>query len=99
MKTITADELLHRMDAGDQFNIVDVREDEEVAQGVIPGAIHIPLGDLEARHSELDSNKHYIMVCRSGGRSTVACEILSEKGYDITNMTGGMLAWNGELQF
>lgn len=99
MKTITAEELLHRMDEGERFHVVDVREPDEVAQGIIPDAIHIPLGELEQRHSELSRDKSYIMVCRVGGRSGMACELLSDLGYDVTNMTGGMMAWEGEVEF
>lgn len=99
LKNITAEELLQRMDSGEQFHVVDVREDDEVAQGIIPGAIHIPLGELQERNTELNRETSYIMVCRSGGRSAMACQILDDLGYDVTNMTGGMLAWEGEVEF
>lgn len=99
MKNITAEELLQRMDSGEQFHVVDVREDDEVAQGIIPGAIHIPLGELQERNTELNRETSYIMVCRSGGRSAMASQILHDLGYDVTNMTGGMLAWEGEVEF
>ncbi|MFC4409136.1 rhodanese-like domain-containing protein [Chungangia koreensis] len=98
MKNITAEDLLQRMDSGEQFHVVDVRENDEVAQGIIPGAIHIPLGELQNRHSELNRETSYIMVCRSGGRSAMASNILDDLGYDVTNMTGGMLAWEGEVE-
>jgi rhodanese-related sulfurtransferase len=98
MKTLTANEVKNLLEQGKKLNIVDVREDDEVAAGMIPGAKHIPLGSVEARTNELDSSKEYIMVCRSGGRSGRATQILEEKGYDVTNMEGGMMSWDGPTE-
>ncbi|MBM7572305.1 rhodanese-like domain-containing protein [Aquibacillus albus] len=95
MKEISAKELEEIVGKGKSLNIVDVREDEEVATGMIPNTLHIPLGEIESRESELDKNKDYIFVCRSGRRSAMACEFLEAKGYNVTNMTGGMLDWAG----
>ncbi len=99
MKTMTTDELLNLFDANEDLHVIDVREDEEVAQGMIPGAIHIPLGDIEARAGELDQAKPYIIVCRAGARSARACEFLAQQGYDVTNLEGGMNEYDGELEF
>jgi rhodanese-related sulfurtransferase len=98
MKEITAKELERKIVAGEKINIVDVREDEEVATGKIPGAKHIPLGQIAERLKELDKNNHYYMVCRSGGRSGNACQFLTQNGYNVTNMVGGMLDWEGEVE-
>ncbi len=98
MKEITAKEVLEKLNEGETLSVIDVREDEEVAQGTIPGAQHIPLGEVPARLDELDKNKKYIMICRSGGRSGNACNYLHEQGYDVTNMTGGMLDWEGDTE-
>lgn len=95
MKTLTAKEVEQKLNEGKTLNIVDVREDEEVAEGMIPGARHIPLGSIADRADELDKEKPYIMVCRSGGRSGRASQILEDKGFDITNMEGGMMSWEG----
>jgi rhodanese-related sulfurtransferase len=73
--------------------ILDVREDFEVAQGTIPGAVHIPLGDLGARLSELDRTVPVIAVCRSGNRSATAAEALNQAGFSADTMAGGMTAW------
>ena len=81
-----------------EFEVVDVREVNEVAQGKIPGAIHIPLGLLEFRMNELDKNKTYVMVCRSGGRSSRATQFLDYYGYNVINMQGGMMAWQGPTE-
>jgi rhodanese-related sulfurtransferase len=99
LKEITAVELADKVNKGEPLNIIDVREDEEVAMGKIPGARHIRLGNLADSLDKLDKDEHYYMVCRSGGRSTMACEFLIDQGYDVTNMVGGMLAWEDELEF
>lgn len=98
MKKIYAKQLEEKLKAGEQLNILDVREDEEVATGKIPGAKHIPLGQIPERLNELVKDKPYYIVCRSGGRSGQACAFLSAKGYDVTNVEGGMLALEGETE-
>ncbi|SDJ34254.1 rhodanese-like domain-containing protein [Salimicrobium halophilum] len=95
MKTIQAKEVETRYN---DLNVVDVREAEEVAEGKIPGATHIPLGVLEYRMNELDKNTPYVMVCRSGGRSSQATRFLQDQGYDVTNMEGGMMSYNGDTE-
>lgn len=99
MKTMTTDELINLLDANEDLNIIDVREDFEVEEGTIPGAIHIPLGTIPERAGELDKSKEYIMVCKGGGRSANAGEYLESKGFQVVNLEGGMLAYDGELEF
>lgn len=98
MKEMTTAELQQQLENGAVLNMIDVREDEEVAQGMIQGAVHIPLGELPERLDEIDKSKSYIMICRSSGRSGRACEFLEGQGYDVTNMVGGMLDWHGEVE-
>ncbi|CAI9390633.1 rhodanese-like domain-containing protein [Niallia sp. Sow4_A1] len=98
MKQLTAKEVEKLLREGKVLNIIDVREVDEVATGKIPGAIHIPLGLVEFRMHELDKSKEYIMVCRSGGRSGQASQFLEDHGFKVINMTGGMLAWEGETK-
>jgi len=97
MKTILPTEVQQKLEAGEAINLIDVREVAEVEAGRIPGVIHIPLGLLEFRMHELDKQTPYIIVCRSGGRSGQATAFLEAQGYDATNMSGGMLEWNGEV--
>lgn len=97
MKEITAKEVEQKLANGEDLQIIDVREVDEVAAGKIPGITHIPLGLLEFRMNELSKTEPYIMVCRSGGRSGRATQFLADQGFDVTNMTGGMLAWEGEI--
>ena len=74
--------------------ILDVREPDEWAEGRIPGAVHIPLGDLAARAGELDPEQPVIVVCRSGVRSLYGAEILLKSGFaDAKSLAGGMLDW------
>jgi rhodanese-related sulfurtransferase len=73
--------------------VLDVREDFEVAEGMIPEALHIPMGDLNARLNELDRSRPVIVVCRSGNRSARVADALNTAGYTADTMTGGMIAW------
>jgi rhodanese-related sulfurtransferase len=74
--------------------IIDVREPDEYAEGRIPGATLIPLGELASRTDEVPTDVPVVMVCRSGNRSAQAVQILQKAGFtNIHNMTGGMNAW------
>lgn len=98
MREISPKAVEQKLNDGVTMNIIDVRETEEVAEGKIPGAINIPLGLIEFRKQDLDPSKEYVMVCRSGGRSGRATEYLEGQGYQVINMTGGMLAWEGKTE-
>ena len=79
--------------------LLDVREEDEFRGhlGHIEGSYHIPLDEVEPRMAELEPFKHseIITVCRSGGRSMTAAAFLNDKGFeDVTNLRGGMIAWN-----
>ena len=88
----------YRAVLGAAGQLVDVREDDEVAAGTIPGALHIRLGDLPDRVAELDPQRTVALFCRSGGRSGRAGEYLVEAGFaDVVNLAGGVLAFSGEL--
>ncbi|MFC3883290.1 rhodanese-like domain-containing protein [Bacillus songklensis] len=96
--TITTEELKRKLEAGEKLLLVDVREDEEVASGKIPTAIHIKMGDIPANLDYFDKNKEYIFICRSSYRSERVCEYLQEQGYKVRNMVGGMLEWSGDVE-
>lgn len=73
--------------------LVDVREAHEVAEGSLPGAINIPLGELGSRADELDSRSRVVLLCGSGRRSEHAAAFLTQRGFaDVVNLDGGMLA-------
>lgn len=76
-----------------QDQILDVREDFEVAEGMIPGTIHIPMGQLGSRLGDLDKDRPIIVVCRSGNRSAAVADALNQAGYTADTMAGGMIAW------
>jgi rhodanese-related sulfurtransferase len=98
MKAITAKEVEQLLNEGKKLDIIDVREVDEVASGKIPSAVNIRLGLLEFRMHELDKSKEYIIVCRSGGRSAKATQFLGYQGYNVINMTGGMMSWEGRVE-
>jgi len=76
------------------FTIIDVRTAEEFAKGHIPGAMLIPLQDLEHRIHEVPRNKQVYLYCHSGGRSSRAATYLAKQGFTrIENMVGGIVAW------
>lgn len=94
IELITPAELKEKMNQGEPLTIIDVREAEEVAQGMIPGAIHIPLGDLPDQLDDIPQTAPIILVCRSGNRSGRAYEFLEANGFhNLKNMSGGMLEW------
>jgi rhodanese-related sulfurtransferase len=94
LESITPLEVKKRIDHGETLAIIDVREAEEIAEGMIPGAKHIPLAEIPARYEEIPNIEEVILVCRSGARSSRALAYLESLGYKgLKNMTGGMLAW------
>ncbi|MDO7907958.1 rhodanese-like domain-containing protein [Paenibacillus sp. JX-17] len=96
-KEMTPQELDSRLKQGEKLLMLDVREPVEWMEGHVPGALHIPLGALSERHQELDPQREIIVMCRSGSRSGLACELLHERGYRVVNMEGGLSAWTGQL--
>ncbi|CAM4235184.1 rhodanese-like domain-containing protein [Lederbergia lenta] len=95
IKTITPEEVKTQLSEGVNLHLIDVREDDEVAEDMIPKAVHIKMGEVPEHLDQLDKDKEYIIICRSGGRSGRVCEYLNEQGYNVTNMVGGMLEWTG----
>ena len=96
MTTITAEEVKARQAAGEQLNIIDVREPAENAEFNIGGTL-IPLGQIQTMQvEELEpfKDEELIVYCRSGNRSGQACLILETLGFkNVKNLTGGMLNW------
>ena len=74
--------------------VVDVREPDEYESGHIPGAILVPLSTVLTNKSEFESDETVYVVCRSGGRSMQACEMLHEVGVlNVVNVAGGTMGW------
>lgn len=99
MEEITATELKKRLDAGDDFQIVDVREPHEFEIGRIPNSKLIPLAQVVNRASEIDPTRETIMHCKMGGRSAKAIEALTKAGFKgkLVNLKGGITAWSNEV--
>jgi len=95
---IDALELKQKIDRGDKFVLLDVREPHEYQIARIPGSILIPLGDLPKRLNELDKNADIVAQCKSGGRSQKAMDLLKQNGFQhVRNMTGGITAWSDKV--
>jgi len=84
----------------DEYVLLDVRQEWEYEEFHIPGAQLIPLVELPDRLGEIDRDKPVIAYCAVGGRSAAAAALLEGQGYeDVTNMVGGVMAWQGHVAF
>jgi adenylyltransferase/sulfurtransferase len=91
-------EVKQKLDRGDDFVLIDVREPYEYQIARIPGARLIPLGDLPKHLSELNPNAEIVAHCRSGQRSQKAVDLMKQNGFkNVRNMTGGILAWSDKV--
>jgi len=91
-------ELKQKLDRGDKFVLIDVREPHEYKICSIPGSKLIPLGELPKRLSELDPGADIVVHCKSGMRSAKGCGILRQAGFrQVRNVTGGILAWSDKV--
>jgi len=90
------DEVKHKLDSGEKFVLVDVREESEFAKDHLPGALHIGKGVIE-RDIEVhfpDLNTPMILYCGGGFRSALAADNLQKMGYtDVISMDGGIRGW------
>jgi len=70
-----------------------VREPGEYAEGHFPGVVHVPMGHLPARVSELDRDQPVYVICASGNRSGAMTDYLTSAGFNAAPVTGGTTAW------
>ena len=96
VKETTVDDVKARLDRGDRFHLVDVREDSEWAKDHLPGAIHLGKGvierDIEGRVPDL--NTPMVLYCGGGFRSAIAADNLQKMGYiNVLSMDGGVRGW------
>ena len=99
IRSLTSDEIKAILDKDKrgEFLLLDVRQPEEYEAGHIPGAMLIPLGELEGRQEELDRSKRIITYCRSGHRSMAAAITLCGLGFrGVHHLDGGILQWHYE---
>ncbi len=99
MQEITATELKTKMDAGEDFQLIDVRQPDEFAFARIEGAKLIPLGDIIKRMDEIDPTRETIVQCKMGGRSAAAIQALERAGFkgEMKNLKGGITAWSNDV--
>jgi rhodanese-related sulfurtransferase len=94
---LTAKEVQVMLDSDTPPTLLDVREDDEVANfGRIPGSVHIPMHEIQGRQTELDHERHTVVYCASGMRSMEVGAYLLQAGFvQVSNMNGGFNGWNG----
>ena len=88
VKTVTWQKV-DKLKEKENVAVLDVRTDAEYKVGAYKDCIHIPLDDLRNRLNELDKAKTYLVYCRTGLRSYIACRILAQNGFKVNNITGG----------
>jgi rhodanese-related sulfurtransferase len=94
---ITPTEFVARRERGESLTLLDVREDWELGVASVPDVVHIPMGEVADRLSELDRGREVVVLCRSGRRSLQVANFLQQNGFQAVNLAGGILAWSREL--
>ncbi len=101
LPSLTVQELAEALAGPEAPQLLDVREPHEVAAASLPSITHIPLGQLAHALAEgttgLNPTQPVAVICRSGGRSAMATQILLQEGFIAANVTGGMLAYRTEI--
>lgn len=86
------------LEDGQQPILVDVREDFEWRRAALPGAVHIPLGELGSRFDELDASRPTVVYCHHGIRSLSGAWVLSRAGFgEVVSLAGGIDAWSRQV--
>ncbi|WP_282121744.1 rhodanese-like domain-containing protein [Algibacter mikhailovii] len=101
MEDLTQEEWAEQLANDSNAVVLDVRTDAEVADGIIPNALHFDIykgQEFINEIEDLDKSKNYYVYCRSGNRSGKACQIMEQLGFENAyNLEGGMLDWTGEV--
>jgi len=93
---VTPEEVSERLERGERFSLLDVRENEEVEHGIVPGARHVTRGHLESLVEDVltDKDAEVVVYCAGGVRSAFATKTLTELGYtNVSSMSGGFTRW------
>jgi rhodanese-related sulfurtransferase len=93
---IGSDELKHMQQSGEDFTLIDVRERDEQAKGIIPGAVAMPRGILEVNMDQItaDKNRKLVLYCGGGSRSALAAVNLQKMGFRrVISLAGGYRGW------
>ncbi len=96
VRETTVDEIKRRLDRGDKFVLVDVREDNEWTADHLPGAVHLGKGIIERDIEKTvpDTNTELVLYCGGGFRSALAADNLQKMGYkNVISMDGGVRGW------
>jgi len=95
IKEIDVSSLQRRMEAGEEFELIDIRTQAEVARGIIPRAKFLPMHLIPLNTQTIaGSDKPVILYCRTGARSAQACAFLMQQGIDnVINLSGGIVSW------
>ncbi|QQK08635.1 rhodanese-like domain-containing protein [Miniphocaeibacter halophilus] len=81
-----------------KINIIDVRDENEFKRGHIKNSINIPLKYIEEKCMDFKEDEIYYIICKSGMRSSRACQFLcNSKNFKAINLNGGIMSWKGEL--
>jgi rhodanese-related sulfurtransferase len=97
MQEITVQDLKQKKDKGEDFQLIDVREDFEYEMSNLGGML-IPLGGILIESEKIDRTKPAVVMCRSGKRSAAAIMQLEQQGFtNLVNLKGGILAWADEI--
>jgi adenylyltransferase/sulfurtransferase len=94
---ISVEDLKAMLDRKEDFVLIDVREPHEHDIARIEGSRLIPLGTIGEKAASLDRSRKYVVHCKMGGRSAKAVKLLREKGFDATNVAGGINAWSERI--
>ena len=94
---ITPAEFVARRERGESMTLLDVREPWELDVASVPGVVHIPMGEVSARLDELNRENEVVVLCRSGRRSLEVARFLQQKGINVVNLAGGILAWSRDV--
>ena len=99
MKEITVTKLKEKLDAGEDVQLIDVRNPDEVAIANLEGSKLIPMGEIMERKDEVEANRYTVVFCRSGVRSARVIEFLEHSGHEgeLANLAGGILAWSDQI--
>ncbi|UKS56427.1 rhodanese-like domain-containing protein [Exiguobacterium acetylicum] len=96
MKQMTTEQLQQTLTES-TIQLIDVRESHEYESGHIAEAKNVPLSELTERTDELDASRPVHIICLSGGRSMNAAMYLDQAGFDVTNVSGGMMSYEGTI--
>jgi rhodanese-related sulfurtransferase len=98
MQDITPKELKARLDAGEDIDIIDVREDWEVAKGMLAEAVHIPMNDIPDMLDQIPTDKPVVIMCHLGSRSSQVVAFLEAQGYEnLMSLDGGIARWSKDV--